>query len=98
MTTTATAPGTAHARTQEPTVLLPSENRPGDVTGCQALKAGVLAAPEDGGPCVWIDLGDGDISSSCMRDADRVRKFASDLRVFATAVEAIADELAELQA
>ncbi|MFE4599863.1 hypothetical protein ACFRKE_03320 [Kitasatospora indigofera] len=98
MTTTAATSGTTRAKTEEPTVLLPEGDCPGGDIEHEALKASILAAPEDGGPCVWIDLGDASMSSSYMRDADRVRKFASDLRTFATAVDSIAAELAKLQA
>ncbi|WP_406088474.1 hypothetical protein [Kitasatospora purpeofusca] len=97
MTTTAATSGPTRAKTEEPTVLLPEDDCPGGDIERAAIKAGILAAPEDGGPCVWIDLGDTGMSSSYMRDADRVRKFASDLRVFATAVDTIAAELAKLQ-
>ncbi|WP_328954438.1 hypothetical protein [Kitasatospora purpeofusca] len=97
MTPTAATSGTAHAK-EKPTVFLPEGGCPGGDIEHAALKAGILAGPEDGGPCVWIDLGDTGMSSSYMRDADRVRKFASDLRIFATEVDTIAAELAELQA
>ncbi|MFG2918619.1 hypothetical protein ACGF0D_37775 [Kitasatospora sp. NPDC048298] len=97
MTPTTAASGTARAETEEPTVLLPKGDCPGGDIEHAALKAGILTDPEDGGPCVWIDLGDTGMSSSYMRDADRVRKFASDLRIFATEVDTIAAELDELQ-
>ncbi|MGW4809513.1 hypothetical protein [Kitasatospora sp. NPDC004272] len=95
MTTNPLAP--QHTGTVEPTVLLPGGDYPGGEIERQALKAGVLSDPELDGPCVWIDLGEVYMNSSYMRDADRVRKFASDLRGFADAVDKIAAELASLQ-
>ncbi|MFF2546226.1 hypothetical protein ACFVUY_27155 [Kitasatospora sp. NPDC058063] len=95
---TAATSETVRTKTEEPSVLLPENDCPGGGIEHAALKAGILADPEDGGPCVWIDLGDTGMNSSYLRDADRVRKFASDLRIFATEVDTIAAELAKLQA
>ncbi|MDH6709538.1 hypothetical protein P3T27_006286 [Kitasatospora sp. MAA19] len=57
----------------------------------------MLLPAEDGGPCVWIDLGDPiSFFSSYMRDPARARQFALDLRGFADRVDGIAAEFSAL--